>query len=142
VGDNDDTRELCAAGRSPGSKTRCGGARLKPGTPYTRAETPREKVVVRIWQELLKLVRVGINDNFFAPRGNSATILQLHLRLWAAFKRDLPAAALFRYPTIKSFLQFLDNEAMVDAVRDNEITASVSVIDETVGLWDDFIDND
>ena len=118
------------------------GARLKPATTYAGAETHREKIAVGLWQEVLKLEQIGINDNFFEVGGNSTHILQLHLRLCKAFKRDIPVAALFRYPTIKSFLRHLDNEVPVDAVSDKEIGESVSLMEETVELWDDFIERE
>ncbi|WP_217701400.1 non-ribosomal peptide synthetase [Tenacibaculum aiptasiae] len=64
---------------------------------YVAPRTQTEIRLVKIWQELLKNEKVGINDNFFSLGGNSITAIQvvsqakkqdIHLRVGDIFKNQ------------------------------------------------------
>jgi acyl carrier protein len=76
-------------------------------TAFTPVETELEKTIADIWQELLQVERVGLNDNFFDLGGHSLLLAQVHARLRDALQRDLPIIKLFQYPTIQSLATFL-----------------------------------
>ncbi|HVI46050.1 MAG TPA: amino acid adenylation domain-containing protein, partial [Chitinophaga sp.] len=69
-------------------------------TAYTAPRNETEATLAAIWQQLLRIERIGIYDNFFELGGHSL----LALRLLAAIRKELTAElemkALFRYPTI------------------------------------------
>jgi amino acid adenylation domain-containing protein len=55
-------------------------ARLTAANVYVAPRTPAEAVLVDIWQKVLGIVRVGIDDNFFALGGDSLRSLQVQAR--------------------------------------------------------------
>ncbi|MGB7922916.1 MAG: AMP-binding protein, partial [Pyrinomonadaceae bacterium] len=68
--------------------------------PYQAPRTPVEAILAGIWGELLKIERVGINDNFFTLGGHSLLAMQLLSRVREAFQVELPLRAIFESPTV------------------------------------------
>jgi amino acid adenylation domain-containing protein len=66
--------------------------------------TAAEQVVAAIWQEILQLPAVGIQQNFFALGGHSLLATRIIARLNMAFQVDLPLRTLFEFPTIAGLL--------------------------------------
>lgn len=65
--------------------------------------TPRnelEETVAGIWQELLGIDRIGVNDDFFELGGHSLLATQVASRIKSAFGVDLPLRILFESPTV------------------------------------------
>ena len=77
---------------------------------YVPPGTEMEQTIAGIWQEMLHLEKVGIDDNFFDLGGHSLLIIQVHSRLQESLKRDLSITDLFEYPTIRSLTQYLSKE--------------------------------
>jgi len=76
----------------------------------TRFVAPRNEVetsVAEIWQRLLKVERVGRDDNFFDLGGHSLLMVQVHSALLKTLPTSLTILDLFRYPTVKSLAEFL-----------------------------------
>jgi amino acid adenylation domain-containing protein len=67
---------------------------------YVPPRTPVEEELVRIWQEILGVRRVGVFDSFFELGGHSLSIIQLASRIWDGFQVELPLEVLFDNPTI------------------------------------------
>ncbi len=70
--------------------------------PYVAPRTPTEETLVRIWQEVLKLDRVGIEDDLFEIGGHSLLATQIVARVRQTFQIDLPLRALYDARTISS----------------------------------------
>jgi amino acid adenylation domain-containing protein len=70
--------------------------------------TPTERQLVGIWVESLGLKDVGVNDDFFASRGNSLLATRMIARICDAFGVDLPLAALFESPTVAGLAGIID----------------------------------
>jgi len=69
----------------------------------TRGTTPRtgtEQKLVTIWEEVLKLNPLGVDDNFFEIGGHSLLAVKLFAKIEREFGRRLPLASLFQNPTI------------------------------------------
>ncbi|MCP4349674.1 MAG: amino acid adenylation domain-containing protein [Desulfobacterales bacterium] len=79
-------------------------------TAYVKPETDIEQSIAGVWQELLKLEKVGIHDNFFDMGGHSLLIIRVQNKLQQIFSRDIPAVDLFRYPTISALARYLEQE--------------------------------
>ncbi|HTF61789.1 MAG TPA: amino acid adenylation domain-containing protein, partial [Edaphobacter sp.] len=70
--------------------------------------TPMEEIVVDIWARILKLDKVGIDDNFFDLGGHSLLATQVISRLNDAFSIDLQLRRLFETPTVAGLVAAID----------------------------------
>ena len=84
--------------------------RIKTDTEYIEPKTNTEKTISRLWKEVLQLDKVGINDNFFELGGNSIIIIKLHDRLKKSLNENITITTMFRYPTIASLSNFMDQD--------------------------------
>jgi amino acid adenylation domain-containing protein len=66
-----------------------------------------EKTIAGIWKEVLKVDRVGQNDNFFDLGGHSLLMTQVHLKLKEVINTDITMLDMFKYPTVSSLAKFL-----------------------------------
>ncbi|MEH2094385.1 non-ribosomal peptide synthetase [Nostoc sp.] len=76
-------------------------------TPYIRPQTQAERLITNIWQQLLQIEKVGVEDNFFHLGGHSLLIVKLQVELNEIFDKEIPIVELFKYPTIKSLAEYL-----------------------------------
>jgi amino acid adenylation domain-containing protein len=84
-----------------------GGNRPNLGNTYVAPETAMARAIVVIWQDILKLDKVGIHDNFFDLGGNSLDMIRLKSRLQELLKKEINIMTLFQYPTIHTFTQHI-----------------------------------
>jgi amino acid adenylation domain-containing protein len=76
---------------------------------FVAPATAVERRIAAIWQELLGLERVGVDDNFFDLGGHSLLLIRLHARLKETLGVEAQIVDLFRYPTIAAFSRFLES---------------------------------
>jgi amino acid adenylation domain-containing protein len=74
---------------------------------YAAPETEAERIIAEIWQEVLGLDSVGVNDNFFDLGGHSLQMIQAHAKVREVFNRDVSMLEMFQYPTIKLVARYL-----------------------------------
>ena len=74
--------------------------RLDLSSDLVAPRTVLEQQLVTIWQELLPVEQVGIDDNFFEAGGHSLLATQLVSRLRAHLQMDIPLRTIFEAPTI------------------------------------------
>jgi acyl carrier protein len=79
---------------------------------YKAPQTEIEKTIAALWQELLRVEKVGINDNFFDLGGHSLLLTRVHSRLNEKIqnKKELTIVDLFRYPTIHSLAKYIEED--------------------------------
>jgi thioesterase domain-containing protein len=65
-------------------------------------------VLVPIWQRLLQLSSVGVDDNFFDLGGDSALALELFNEIALASGRELPPVMIYHAPTITALAALLE----------------------------------
>jgi aspartate racemase len=68
---------------------------------YVAPQDETERVLCRVWSEVLGIDRVGLDDDFFASGGHSLLAAKLFARLDEAFGRSLPLGVLFNAPTVR-----------------------------------------
>lgn len=69
------------------------------------------EALTTLWQRVLQLPSVGLEDNFFDLGGESATALELFNAIAQTFKRDLPPVMIYQTPTIASLAAWLDQQS-------------------------------
>ena len=84
---------------------------LRPAwaSQYVAPQSDVERRLASIWQSVLKVETVGIQDNFFDLGGNSLLIAQAHQRLQSEFELQIPLVELFKYPSIGLLAQWLSH---------------------------------
>ena len=70
------------------------------GGAYVAPRSPVEQVLAGIWEEVLGLQRVGMEDDFFALGGHSLIAAQVTSRVLKAFSVELSPRVLFERPTV------------------------------------------
>lgn len=63
-------------------------------------KTNAQKILVHIWEELLSVSNIGIDDDFFESGGHSLLAISLIDKLNEQFNIDLPLSLIFNAPTI------------------------------------------
>jgi acyl carrier protein len=83
------------------------GRQFDTGACYVAPRNDSERVLAGIWQQVLKLDRVGAHDNFFDLGGDSLQLIRVKNQIREELAVDLPVVELFRYPTVDSLSRFL-----------------------------------
>ena len=76
--------------------------------PSAAPRTATEAVVASVWQAVLGVPAVGVDDDFFAAGGHSLAAAQITARLRDAFAVDLPVGAVFEHPTVAELALAVD----------------------------------
>ena len=82
-------------------------ARAQAETHFTPPANDMEAQIAAIWQELLGLDHVGMDDNFFDIGGHSILAVQAHRLIREKIARPLSVTDLFRFTTIRALAHHL-----------------------------------
>jgi acyl carrier protein len=74
---------------------------------YTAPQSDVEQTVADVWQEVLKVDRVGVHDNFFELGGHSLSLVHAHSKLQDRLRVDISIIDMFRLPTVSSLTRYL-----------------------------------
>ncbi|NJN10675.1 MAG: amino acid adenylation domain-containing protein, partial [Richelia sp. RM1_1_1] len=77
---------------------------------YVAPRNEIEKKIANIWQEVLQLEKVGMEDNFFDLGGHSLLVLQVQSKLQNVLNKNVSATDLFKYPNISSLANHLNQD--------------------------------
>lgn len=88
---------------------------------YVEPSTPLEAQLVSIWQESLKVERIGINDNFFSLGGDSIRVVQI---VGGAKKQQLEISSedVFQAPTIAKLANLIETRQKRQAADEAQLT--------------------
>jgi amino acid adenylation domain-containing protein len=89
-------------------------AERQAASTYRPPTDEMEALIAGIWQEVLGLEQVGVDDNFFDLGGHSLALVQLQKKLKDRLAREVSIVELFRSPTVSSLARSL-NEGVADA---------------------------
>ncbi|HEX6287629.1 MAG TPA: beta-ketoacyl synthase N-terminal-like domain-containing protein [Herpetosiphonaceae bacterium] len=92
--------------------------RAESAAPFSAPRSQIERTIATVWQDVLGVARVGIDDSFFDLGGHSLLAAQVHSRLRETLDVDLSLLDLFRYPTIKALAAHLAGEAATSVVAE------------------------
>jgi acyl carrier protein len=85
-------------------------------TVYMPAQNKIEQKLIEIWQDILGVDGIGINDDFFELGGHSLLATRLVATVGSALDVDLPLAMLFEGPTVRTMA-----EAVIQAHHNNRV---------------------
>ena len=83
------------------------GIRRELDVAFVAPRNPIEEVLCETFAEVLRVERVGVNDNFFDLGGHSLLATQLISRVRNDFQPDLPLRKIFEAPTVASLASVL-----------------------------------
>jgi acyl carrier protein len=76
---------------------------------YVAPRSPTEAVLASIWCEVLRLDRVGIDDDFFELGGHSLLAMRVMSRMRDSFQVELSLRALFEAPTVAQIAMVVED---------------------------------
>ncbi|MEH2313979.1 MAG: beta-ketoacyl synthase N-terminal-like domain-containing protein [Nostoc sp.] len=81
------------------------------GNDYVAPRTHIEQTLAHIWQEILCIESLGINDDFFELGGHSLLAVHLIAKINKQFGKNIQLSAIFQSPTIKQLANILHEQA-------------------------------
>jgi SAM-dependent methyltransferase/acyl carrier protein len=115
-------------------------------TNYVGPRTEEEKFLCQVWAEILRLDRVGIDDNFLELGGNSLMATQVVSRVRDSLGRELPLTAMFDSPTVAKLSGPLrdarPNGDQDDRLKksENALAPAAEILDNLDNLSEDEVD--
>jgi amino acid adenylation domain-containing protein len=73
---------------------------------YVAPRNEIEATITRVWQEVLGVERIGVNDNFFDAGGHSLLMVQVHNKLSELFEKNISIVEMFAKPTIGALAEY------------------------------------
>jgi amino acid adenylation domain-containing protein len=92
-------------------------ARPKLRNTYIPPETEIERDIVVLWQQLLSVEPVGLNDSFFDLGGDSLIGIQVVTQVWRSMGVELSLPALFEFPTPATLAKRIGELASRESIR-------------------------
>ncbi|GII31096.1 non-ribosomal peptide synthetase [Planotetraspora mira] len=91
--------------------------------PFVAPETDAEFLVAEVWEEVLRVDRVGVHDDFFALGGHSLLAVQVAARLRASAQVDVPIRELFAHRTVAALAVLVEELVMreLSELSDDEV---------------------
>jgi len=112
------------------------GVRPDLGAVYVAPRTALEEVVAGIWCEVLRIERVGIQDNFFTLGGHSLLATQVVSRIGEALQIEVPLRRLFEAPTVCGLAEAL----LRDSSSPEDLELAARLVLDLLSLPEDEVD--
>lgn len=77
--------------------------------PYVAPRTETEETIAGMWQDLLGVAPIGVNDNFLEVGGHSLLAVQMISQLRTDFEVEVSVQTLFDLPTIASLAERIES---------------------------------
>lgn len=85
---------------------------------YVAPETEIERTLVGIWEELLGVQKVGVEDSFFDLGGHSLIAVRLFAKVRKTYSVDFPISILFEAPTIRDCASLIKDRTGITETAD------------------------
>ncbi|HYH81626.1 MAG TPA: SDR family oxidoreductase [Longimicrobium sp.] len=79
-------------------------------TQFVPPRTATETTIAGVWEHLLGVTPIGVNDRFFELGGHSLLAIQLLARLREIYDVDLPVQRIFEAPTVAQLAEGIDRD--------------------------------
>jgi amino acid adenylation domain-containing protein/FkbH-like protein len=93
-------------------------ARVRDGAldTYAAPGTEMERQLCEMWEQLLRIKRVGVQDNFFALGGHSILAVRLFVQISKLTGQNLPLVTIFQSPTVHKLASILQENRASDSL--------------------------
>ncbi|MGX5687250.1 amino acid adenylation domain-containing protein [Chryseobacterium cucumeris] len=88
---------------------------------YIAPQNQLQRQVAEIWQDLLKIDKIGINDNFIELGGHSLVAVQVFNRIYKELGKTISLRVFFENPTIK---------ALVEQLKENQFSSIEKITEQ------------
>ena len=78
--------------------------------PLVQPSNDTETLIAGIWQNVLNVPNVGLDDNFFDIGGHSLLVVQVLQHLRKNFEKSVQMTDLFRYTTVRMLANYFSSE--------------------------------
>src|SRR5262249_2818242 len=108
---------------------------------YIAPKTPLEQELCSIWEDVLKVEKIGIHDNFFRIGGHSLLATQVISRIRHNYNIDIPLRTLFEQPTVAALSQIVEsltkekNLSLIPPLLPRERKGPISLSFAQARLW-------
>jgi amino acid adenylation domain-containing protein len=86
------------------------GWRPESDAAYVAPRTAVQRSIAAVWQEVLRVEKVGIHDNFFDLGGHSLLMAKVWNKLRHVLQKEVSMVDMFHYPTIHALATFISQE--------------------------------
>jgi amino acid adenylation domain-containing protein len=83
------------------------GEQERAAARENRPRTATEETIARVWEEVLGVAHVGLDENFFEIGGHSLLLARLQERLRGALGREVTIVDVFQHPTVEALAAHL-----------------------------------
>ncbi len=83
--------------------------KIDTGVEYLAPGNDIEEKLVKIWEEVLGIEKVGVNDNFFDLGGHSLLVIKIHAQIDKLYPNKVKITDLFSLTTIKEMGEYIKN---------------------------------
>jgi aryl carrier-like protein len=84
------------------------------GAAWVEPRTPVEQALAELWSDVLRVERVGVNDDFFQLGGHSLLIMRLIARVHDAFGLEISIRTVFAAPTLEAMAGVIEERIYED----------------------------
>jgi enterobactin synthetase component F len=84
---------------------------------YVEPVTPNEKKLAALWQQILKVERVGLHDNFFELGGDSLNAAEMAALFPAWFQTELELGSLFEAATVGALSKVIERQGSSEYIE-------------------------
>ena len=100
---------------------------FEPDMQYVPPQDELEEALVKIWQEVLNVEKVGTQDNFFDLGGHSLLLMQVNQKLKKSSAGAFPSSRCFEYPTVRMLAQSLSQTTWTCSHHCNKAPAAAEL---------------
>ncbi|MGB5752520.1 MAG: amino acid adenylation domain-containing protein [Thermoanaerobaculia bacterium] len=88
--------------------------------PHREPEGPVQEYLAAVWQQELRLERVGAGDDFFELGGTSLSAMQVMLQLCREFDIELPLEMMFAHTTLAGLAKVAEDKILAEMAEVGE----------------------
>jgi 2-polyprenyl-3-methyl-5-hydroxy-6-metoxy-1,4-benzoquinol methylase/acyl carrier protein len=85
---------------------------------YEPSQGEVEVALAQIWEDLLRVPRIGRNDNFFELGGHSLVAMRLIAAIAARLNLRIPVVTVFQHPTVQELARVLERAQLIQRLSD------------------------